>query len=431
MSNVKMFNNQRGQTLAFALIAVLIITIFTTTLVSLLRQETKWAVKHVRSTTAFHLAEAAVDRGLWKLREGGGVWDSVADGTLDSDYKGQKEFTDVEVEGGKYKITISTMPDPHYRKIVGIGRDSSIEEVRAIEIIVYIETVQSPIQAAVIGAGGNAMVFWGPYMSRGALQLNGSNTNQLYPRKFARGAITASGGSYPTRDDDGSPSTDDLEWWSYNHDPGVPDLPELDFDEYKDKAIADGHYYTTNQNWSNRVDTDEKTYYFENNFRLTGQSYIKGDIICMADFRITGQGALPRTITPHDNAWEEYQKNCPIREDATDDGVYDDTTDAYGDTSAMYEYPGDGGHHISTPVVIGNGDSLGGGKDNEVTVEGFIYVKGTFDAGGGTCIYGAIMVDDSGDMSGGFEVYYKSDILLETTGGDFKQASWKEIKQDW
>lgn len=420
-----MSNGEKGQ-IMMALIVLLVIPLLIITLTNLLTMENKWVVKHKKSTCALHLAEAAVDRGLWKLKESGDVWDSVADGTLSSDYKGQKEFTDLS--GGTYKITISTTSDSDERKIIGIGRDNSANEVRTIQIIVYKDSVQAPIHAPVITAGGNAMVFWGPYMSRDSILLKGSNTNQLYPRKFARGAITVNGGKYPDRDtDEATPNTDDLEWWSYNESPGVPDLPELDFNEYKSKAQADGHYYTTEQNWSGYEETDSKTYYFEKDFKIAGNSFLRGNIICMADFTIQGNGTQELTVTPPSDAWKEYQKNCPLREDWNPE-------DCFGDTDAEDEYPGDGGLHTVKSVTIGdnNVDCANGQKDNAITVDGFIYVKSDFSAGGNACVYGVLMVGDNGTVGGGnFELYYNDNLEIETLVANFSQKSWKEILAQW
>ena len=95
-------------------------------------------------------------------------------------------------------------------------------------------------------------------MSVDTMELSGSS-NQLYPRKYSRSSIEASG-SYGDRDTNASPSNKGpqsdpyTEWWSYNEPPGVPAPPLPTISYYRQKAVDQGYYYSTNQNISNLVD---------------------------------------------------------------------------------------------------------------------------------------------------------------------------------
>ncbi len=381
------YKNERGQTLVFALVIVLIITIFTTTLVSLLRQETKWAVKHGRSTSAFHLAEAATDRGLWKLREGKGVWESVADGTLDIDYKGQKEFTDVE--GGRYKITISTTSNEDHRKIVGVGRDSSTNETRSIEVIVAVASITSAVHSPTISIGGNAQVHWGPIESIGSITAGGD----LYPRKYARGDII---GRTP-------PDTDNVEYWAYY---SVPDSPEIDFQYYIDHADESYAGFKEFKNIVVSHSDADKIYYVDGNAQLKN-SYLKGTLIVTGNLNLSGGGKGAYTANVPENAWEEYAK-------------IDDATSG--------QYYADVGFQYSTNTFTFDGSTI------KISFEGFIYIGGDWTGTGNQDFNGCVICKGSmAGLTGNVNIFYNDDIAaqVETKVTDFTQESWKEIKQDW
>ena len=61
-----------------AMVAVIILAVAMTILVSMfvfwIGEESKSSVKGVKSTKAFHLAEAALDRGRWKLQASNTFW---------------------------------------------------------------------------------------------------------------------------------------------------------------------------------------------------------------------------------------------------------------------------------------------------------------------------------------------------------------------
>ncbi|MFC2061798.1 pilus assembly PilX N-terminal domain-containing protein [Elusimicrobiota bacterium] len=422
-----------GQSLAFALIILTVLLIFIPSLVNMLTRETNWSLGHKRSTVAFHLAEAAIDRGIWKLRESDSVWDSVEEGTLSNDYLGVKEFTDVK--GGKYKVIISSTEYANERMIVGIGRDDSTEEVRAIEVIVFAAgTVESPLQVASIKGENNMTAFWGPIMARGSIVLE-DEADQLYPRKYARGQIL--GDQYGDRDDNpGGNNTDNLEWWSYYP---VPELPDINFKKYKLAAEADNRYWAGNKTYEDHVNLSTLTYYCVGDFKLEGNCFIRGDIIVLGDLTIEDKGTEALWVKPPDTAWMEYQKNTPGAPDfnggadAADDSDYSDGDDAEGDSAAEDEYPGDGGYHVSKFFWLGDEVDDGGNKDNPVSIDGFVYCGGDLKAEDDACIYGAVMVGDAGSMGeGNFELYYNAELDIEVScSKNFQRTSWKEIKYSW
>lgn len=61
--------DSRGFVLVGVIVLSLCLLILTGALVQWVQQESKISVKHQKSTLSFHLAEAAIDRGRWKLQE--------------------------------------------------------------------------------------------------------------------------------------------------------------------------------------------------------------------------------------------------------------------------------------------------------------------------------------------------------------------------
>ena len=385
---------KKGQSLIIVLAVIIVLMIFMPVLVKLLRQETKWSVKQKRSTTAFHLAEAAVDRGIWKMRESVAVWDSAADGPI-TGYNNDIEYTDIE--GGKYKISITTTTVPDERKIVGIGRDSSTKEVRAIEVILSAESIAAPIHAAGIYLKGHTEVHWGPIYSTDYIDLTGHD--ELWPRKYARSYIN------PRDTDSAEPNTDGVEWWSYNEPPGVPDVPEIDFDYYKAEAKSQGQYYATNQTFMGVVDTTTWVRYFEGNLRLLAfKNYLQGVLIVKGDFKATVLGGGTPTVDIPSEAWKEYAKI---------------------DTSDSDEYPGDIGYQKVAKTYTFS-------SINGVSIKGFLYVGGNCDVTSLTNIVGAIYAPNaSASLAGWITVYYQDNMDIKTFNHVITRKSWKEINSDW
>ncbi|MFA5779961.1 MAG: hypothetical protein WC947_07470 [Elusimicrobiota bacterium] len=430
-------NIKKGQVVVIMLIIAMIIGIVIPGLVFLTQHEAKWTVKEVKSTRAFHLAEAGLDRGVYKLNETG-IWDDVIEGTHITNYYGDKEYSDIE--GGSYKIKLSTGAEEDEVIITASGKDSATAECRTIQAVYYKSPgVTGALNASGITAGGNFKIHWGPVYSIGAIVLSGSADNG-FPRKYAAGQITCVGGGGHDHDDPtaGAPTSgptgvnDEYQEWHDQREDIT--LPEIDFDKYK----ADAQAYETASGYDVYRDTSVATttfsgayvgggssgiyddiadtfttYYIENAATLT-QCNLKGVIICKGNMTFgTSNKGTARSATPHADAWKEYWNN---------------TAEASGwggpDSTDTGEYPGDSGlHSSSTSFNMGN-----------TAMRGFIYVGGIADCGSSPSIYGSVICAGSVAGTGSPVIYYDKtcaeNIEVTSTGRPTRQ-SWKELPPQW
>jgi len=393
MPKCKIFNSRKGQTLVFAMIIVLVLLVYLPTLVRLLRQDTKMTIKHKHSTTAFHLAEAAVDRGLWKLRESKDVWDSFAGTGTVAGYNDDVTYSDIE--GGTYKIAISSTSEETERKIIGWGRDSSTNEKRVIEMIVKHVAVDAAVYSPELNINGNIQVHWGPIKSTTEIFLIGGIAGNYYPRKYANGQIDPRDTHY----DSGDPETansDGVEYWAWYP---VKTPPAVDKQYYLENA---DEYYSGDHEFKNLTVSADKIYYVEGNCILKN-SYLAGTLIVIGNLETSGARGEP-TVNIPENARDEYDSDkCTP---ATD----------------MPGYPGPPGQLTYT---FGT---------NSVLFKGFIYVEGNWSTSGGPIINGCIQcMGNVAGGAGGSDVYYNENVAkqVETTELNIKQVSWKELAPSW
>jgi hypothetical protein len=399
-----------GSTLGLVLMVIVVMVMFSTTLVNLLRDENHMGLQHRRSTRAFHLAEAAVDKAVWKLRESRDVWDSVADGSIDSDYTGGKVFSDIE--GGTYKITISTTDDEDERMIIGVGRDETNNEMRAIEIIMECISIESAIFAPSLDCQGGVIVHWGGMESEGDMILNGGAANRYYPRKYAVGMID------PRDTDPGGLNTDSVEYWAYYP---VPARQGIAFEVYRSSANDYGEYYSGNKEFKGNKgydfdhDTDPDVMYFVEGDCTLNSCYMKGTLIIMGDLTLSGNGKETFDAVVPADAWKEYQKGTEKEPSPQPDTVDTD------------EYPGDLG-------LQNSGDGTDTCEVTKVSFEGFVYVGGDMNGSGGQNFVGCVHVEGSmAALTGNVSVYYNEDAaaLVETTEYRISRSSWREIIPSW
>lgn len=378
----------------------------------LVRQQVRTTVQSQRSSVAFQLAEAAVKRGYWKLVEQSGNWEAIKTGGTIVGYNNDVVYSDID--GGTYRIRFTADSSLNQITLVGTGKSTAGNEFRAIEVVYTRTRIQGAIQAPAVAFGGNSAVHWGPLLSIADIDLTGAS-NVFYPRKRARGAITGNGANGNRDNNPAQSNTDGLEWWSYNEAPGVPDIPTPDIPTYAAQASALGLSYNTYQNWSNYVNTlESNVYYFGAGAKFTGGTHFRGKVICIGNINFAGNAASAGNYatTPPSTAWQEYQLDCPNAVGA--------------DTAATNEYPGDGGYHTVTSFNFGTGG--GGAAGVDVTFKGFLYVTGSFSAGGGSRFHGAIIVATGGSSgSGGIEVFYDDTLSVEFSNATPSTLSWREI----
>jgi len=437
------------------------------------KNEAKFSVKERKSTLAFHLAEAGLDRGYWKIKENDTNWTTLATGGTITGYDNDVVYTDVR--GGSYKIKMQQGATNLEVWITATGKDHSNNEFRAIKAVYTRAGVAAAVQAASVASGGNVNVHWGPMMSTSGMVLKGGS-NELYPRKYARSSITSSGG-YADRDNDPNapnkgPKTVDphIEWWSYNESPGVPDILTPDTSYYITLAKsqtctpagvspAGSCYYTGNYTGGSAigglVDTtctvgsDPKVRFFTGNVDFKSNKYFCGVLIVLGNMSFVAGGKSPEgdvTANPPSTAWKEYQVNVPMHNGASEAGLMKDWNyDAagahpgacgggpHGDTAAEDEYPGDAGYHTVSPYNFKTGrvatGSLGlpTGTGKELSFKGYIYVGGTFDNAGGGRIFGSVQVAGAGGMTGGGDIFYDDGLNIKYLNVNITRSSWYEV----
>ncbi|HRY29341.1 MAG TPA: hypothetical protein P5079_04805 [Elusimicrobiota bacterium] len=437
---IRLSRDASGHSSPAAIAALLIVSISLPMVVKMVDNESKWAVKQKKTTTAFHLAEAGVDRAVWKLTEIEQNWLDAKEGTPIPGYDDDMEYTDVQ--GGEYKILISSGPTLGQVTIRALGRDSTQKEVRGIQAV-YTRNV---VDAALSVEGGlqykpNLHVHWGPVVNYTSIS---QSPGDYYPRKFSKGQIV---GRDTVND---SVNTDGLEYWAFDTSLGTP--PQVDLDYYKEQAknsviplepsgggriekniggnvlaVASptgSGYFLASMNGNSGL-RFEKTggssfYDFRNS---TSVIYIDNDTGAPIVTDLQNGGCFLRVeglILAGDN----HNMDCNAQE-----GVLGATIPVH----AQKEYK----HSSAESYWNTNFSSVGEGNCcyalTKLAVHGFVYVGGNIaNAGSNTEILGALDVKGNVNVNT-LKVYYDEDIAeqVHLTGGTPRRLSWKEVNETW
>lgn len=227
---------RRGQILVGVILLLVVLLITVPALVRWIQEDARVSVKDRKTTSAFNLAETAVDRGYWKAKSSTGTITSVFAGTPLTGYNFDTTYTDVA--GGTYRISITSTSNPSKSiTIIGEGRDASTNEVRSITAVFQNRTIYSPLLSqGNINYNRGVGIFWGPMMSQGTITLDNTTAKWYFPRKFARASVVGTAGNPRDTTWPLPPNTDNTEWWA-NY-PYVPELPILDFVTLRQEAAA-------------------------------------------------------------------------------------------------------------------------------------------------------------------------------------------------
>lgn len=242
-------SKKSGQ-MAIIVVAILFVFIILITgIVFFLNNESKWTVKQGRSSVAFQLAEAGLDRAVWRLNEKKSTWNDVIAGNIPVMYLGTTVF--LEEGRGYYKVQITTAAETDKNIVIikSIGTDLTKSELRGIKAKYWKSSGSGAAIRSVNGMNftGNADVHWGPVMNtKGNIDMT-----TLYPRKYAGAGYYVIG-----RDADGVggtdigqtngasainiPLDDEYKDWSSNNYRPIPDI-EVNLSSYMALAKA----YTT------------------------------------------------------------------------------------------------------------------------------------------------------------------------------------------
>lgn len=470
---------RKGFILPILVGVVLVFLIMIPAIVRWVSTDTKQSIREERKSKALYLAEAAVERGYWKVKSSTITFGRVMKGEVLTGYNFDVTYTDIP--GGSYRIKISSEGEREV-VIVGEGRDYSNNEVRAIRVRYKNQTIPGAmLSGSRINPSGATTIHWGPILSHGDINLSAGAQNVYFPRKFSRQLVKPRDHSLDP------PNTDNLEWWSAYD---VPELPMFDFAAIRSSAAANGtlncggfnnyikpsssnNYRLTcncTGNYSNccadknacRVENiyadrrynqglfwywDEgKTVYLKHT-GIKGSIFVRGNLTIEGDdcygpwYKVDGYDAyggyhLCGKGPPNENgpgalfvdvpkdAWMEYRKI---------------------DTSAPNQYPGDLGLSSSSLVYqIGacNRDYYyqcgyscevaceRGATGDDIGLYGFLYVGGNLQINGAFDIYGAIWV--VGDINTGsgnnVSVFFNENLDLPTLNVILIRKSWEEIR---
>lgn len=441
-----MKRSSAGQVIIIVLVVLVLISLFVPLLVKMSQQEASWTVQERRSSIAFHMAEAGIDRGIWKLKESTATFNMAMVGTVITNYNFDKTFNDVD--GGVYRIKFSSGTGTRQVIIYAEGRDNNNKETRAIKCVVQNQTIPGAIiSGGTIKWQNDFEVHWGPIMSQSNIDINATAAKDYYPRKFSRQVVTGSASN--PRDTNGltPPNTDNVEWWS---DYDVPELPVLNFPAMRSSAQISNtlNVYgcskgSTASTWTtlkcnsnmptppnhsmHLCNTDRHplskkgyTWYWDGDVALTGAAAadgcgIVGNLIVRGNLYIDCGDNYYFTGPIPTDAWKEYSKF---------------------DTASTNQYPGDAGYHKNNATFqFGNQTWTGGvlATNTDVGVKGFIYVGGDLILNGIMDVNGAFWVKGnvtrlSGSGSEPILVFFDEALDVPALNVVLVRKSWEETR---
>lgn len=471
---------RRGFILPLLVTVILVFLIMVPAVLKWISTDTKHSIREERKSKALYLAEAAVERGYWKVKSSTITFGRVISGYTLEGYN--FDITYYDIEGGSYRIKISS-GSAREVVIVGEGRDRSTGEIRAVRVKYRNQTIAGAmLSGSKINPSGDTRIHWGPILSWGEINLSAGAQNVYYPRKFSKQLVKPRDHSLDP------PNTDNKEWWSAYD---VPELPMFDFATIRSSAQANGtlncgsanpskpikpessNNYTPLCNCTgdqNRCCADRNSCYFDNIYAHArfndnliwywdeGKSVylnntgIKGSIFVRGDLRIDGDDCYgPWYKTYGYDPYGGYHTCGPSSLPHTSPGALfvDVPKNAYIeyaaiDTSAPNQYPGDLGLSSSSLVYqIGACDKSlyyecntscekgceRAATGDDIGLYGFLYVGGNLKIYGAFDIYGAIWV--VGDINTGsgnnVAIFFNENLELPTLNVVLIRQSWEEI----
>lgn len=415
-----------GQVLVGVLLVLLVLATLVPVMVLYTQREAVWTEKQHQSNTAFHLAEAGIEKAYRKLTLSTSTWYGLIEsGTAIPGFQFDTVYGDVP--GGTYKVDITSGPDEREATIVSIGRDAKGKEVRAIEAV-FVQNSLGNVAIQTLGGvqlGGGVDVEWGAVISEKPITTGGRD----YPQFHSAGSIDvdANGADPPNCD-----TPDCCQWFSYS--PDIPPDPGIDLNFYRSSAsattsgcpsggVGGSCYYNTPQSWGNKNYTGGGTIFIENNLTVNSPGInIVGNLIVTGNLSTTSGNWGKGTATPKlpREAWKQY---C-------NDWTYYRTT---FDGAAPASFPG-----LNSDYLSADGLTYSPSPNNKFAVQGLLYVGGSFSTSGGggnSYVHGTMFVVGTATMtsSSGVTVFYNRDVAqnLKTTKIILNRKSWKALVRQW
>jgi len=376
--------NQKGMALLTTLIFVFIFVTFAVSLLTMTSNDNKLSALQRDSTEAFYIAEAGIERALWYLNTpvvNGGKGLLWRTDNTELYPEGYIQETYPAASTNYYQVTVENTADQDIIKITSRGVVSDGNKVygsRKIEV--KAKKAISPASDVAYNYAiatekdltlkGNVQTFGGDIHANGNIDISGIGENiHVY-----NGEATAAGGMN--------------EYAPGNINQEIQIYPKIDFDYYKELAIANDSYYGENTSMVFNIDTV-----------LNGINFIDGDveikanldiidggIFATGEIKVTGNPTINRTI------------------------------------SAEYDNP---------LALIAKGDITLGG---DVYIEGVIQTGGVFTIDGSITVNNGAVVADEGFLNGGaggINIIYDPDLLGANIPGTgvpvYRKISWQEV----
>lgn len=441
---------QKGQIIPIMIGILFAFLILIYAITEYLRNESKWTFKEKQSSTAFHLAEAGLDRAVWKLNGTTGAWDKViATASIPDLYKGTTVF--FEPGKGYYKVLISSarVADEDQVIIKSVGTDELKKETRGIKaIFARTGTGNTAIKADKgVRFGGNAKVYWGSVMS----DMSNIKISDKHPRKYAGIGFYVDGrdpdglGPICMGDTNGSdprnqPLPDELKDWSSN---GCRDIPATSIDLSSYAALAQAYRtpseFASKISWTTSGPNPAGSGYFPDSANTVSFGKDYEDKCSTAVYYIEGNVSLnkvfigPAVGTSFNRVAMIIHGNVvfPNGSGSQFDYFVQVPTDAWKeyqaiDTDSANQYPGDSG--FRNTVATFNVGKYGSGA---VIFHGFMYVGNNVDPNtGNKKIVGVLIVKGAvlGE-SGTVDVFYSktADENIIYAGSIFRRNYWAEF----
>lgn len=215
----------KGNILILAMAGVILLAIISPYLIRLLTLDSAQNVRSRLSSRAFQLAEAGRARAESKLQENSSIFMAVSSGTVVVGYNDDREFSDVE--GGVYKIKMSSGPGEGEVTVVAKGKDASSKEIRVIQAVY---DRRPPVMGPTFAESqtywlASNYAHWGPHVAYNFMSVE----SRHYPRKFCRGLIQSPFGGAMN-------PADGIEFWPNEESLGNK-MPQVDLGYYKTKAL--------------------------------------------------------------------------------------------------------------------------------------------------------------------------------------------------
>lgn len=393
----------RGQVLIGVILLMVLVSLLVPTMVEWIRQDTRASVKDQKSTLAFNLAEAGIDRGVWRLKSSTTSWFNAVLGVVTTGYNLDVSYDDIP--GGFYRVRFSSGPSSNQVTLFAEGRDSMRKETRAIQAVYSNSALPGPLlTSGVVTHSGALEIHWGPILAQNNINISGNAATEYFPRKFSKQVVQGTMGQ--PRDTNGltAPNTDNVEWWS---DYDVPDLPLLDFATLRASAAANGTLNYYNGSASSHTMTGysggthgncyragtfsphpnpHSTHFLDSNHHPLSKNnliwYWDGDVVFVGGFAPHNMG-LYGTVIVRGNLTIEtedsYSFAAPVPTEAWRE--YARIGTSQWDTATTNQYPADTGLQSNAATFnIGSQTWTGGppAAFTDVGFRGFVYVGGNF-----------------------------------------------------